>query len=92
MKGRILLWQLIFSIYPAFADWNCKFTVPNVGDYDLSGLAGQHTVERTRSTPPTSMIDRIYFDVCNELDQSQAPESERVRGPLPRSLLLTHAW
>ena len=92
MKGRILLWQLIFSIYSAFADWNCKFTVPNVGDYDLSGLAGQHTVERTRSTPPTSMIDRIIFDVCNELDQSQIPESERVRVPPTRSLLLTYAW
>jgi hypothetical protein len=85
MKGRILLWQLIFSIYSAFADWNCRFTVPDVGDYDLSGLAGQHTVQRTRSTPPTSMIDRIIFDVCNELDQSQTPESERVRAPLNRS-------
>lgn len=82
MRGRILLWQLIFSIYSASADWNCKFTIPNVGDYDLSRLAGEHTVERTRSTPPTSMIDRIIFDVCNELDQSQTPEPERVRVPL----------
>jgi hypothetical protein len=79
MRGRILLWQLIISIYSASADWECKFTVSNVGDYDLSRLAGQHTVERTRSTPPTSMIDRVIFDVCNELNQSQAPESERVR-------------
>jgi hypothetical protein len=61
MKGRILLWQLIFSIYSASADWNCKFTGPNVDDYDLSGLAGQHTVERTRSTPPTTMIDQIIL-------------------------------
>jgi len=92
MKGRILLWQLIFSIYSAFADWNCKFTVLNVGDYDLSGLAGQHTVERTRSTPPTSMIDKIIFDVCNELDQSQTPESEKVCAPLNRSPSLIRAW
>lgn len=35
--------------------------------FDLSKLAGEHTVSRTRDTPPTTVVDDLRFNVCADL-------------------------
>jgi len=35
--------------------------------YDLTPLQGEHTVSRTRDTPPSSWVDSVRFDLCADL-------------------------
>ena len=35
--------------------------------YDLTPLQGEHTVSRTRETPPSSWVDSVRFDLCGDL-------------------------
>ncbi|TDL24261.1 hypothetical protein BD410DRAFT_786373 [Rickenella mellea] len=35
--------------------------------YDLTSLKGEHTASRTRDTPPTTMVDEVRFDLCEDL-------------------------
>jgi hypothetical protein len=46
--------------------FDCHATV-GLLTYDLTALAGEHTLNRTRETPPTSMEDAVRFDLCAEL-------------------------
>ncbi|EPQ57219.1 hypothetical protein GLOTRDRAFT_104803 [Gloeophyllum trabeum ATCC 11539] len=39
--------------------------------YDLTALKGEHTVSRTRDTPPSKMVDSVRFDLCGELQQQK---------------------
>lgn len=44
----------------------CRLTIGTF-KYDLTKLAGEKNVSRTRETPPTSMVDTLRFDLCGEL-------------------------
>src|SRR5258706_5485602 len=61
---RSLLLTSAFS--PANAQDACHIKVNGLS-FDLSSIAGQHSVSRTRDTPPTSMEDILNFDICDEL-------------------------
>lgn len=37
--------------------------------WDLTKLAGEHIALRTRSSPPSSMVDKLRFDLCDDLKE-----------------------
>ncbi|EGN99720.1 type II membrane protein [Serpula lacrymans var. lacrymans S7.3] len=46
--------------------FDCHVTIDSL-EFDLTALAGVHTVSRIRETPPTSMIDQVRFNLCDDL-------------------------
>lgn len=59
--------------------FDCHLTVDNT-KFDLTSLAGVHTVNRTRDTPPTKTVDSLRFDLCAELKpQEGLSEHDQVR-------------
>ncbi len=42
--------------------------------YDLTSLAGEHTLAQTRDTPPSQVVDELRFDLCKDLDKKQGVE------------------
>ena len=69
-RGTLLPWLLLplllISVANSQSDANCH---PSIGDdaYDFSTLSGDHTVSRTRLSPPTNMTDMLRFNVCGEI-------------------------
>ena len=48
--------------------------------YDLTPLQGEHSVSRTRETPPSSWVDSVRFDLCADLKlQDDVAASDQVR-------------
>ncbi|KAF8630660.1 hypothetical protein AX15_002808 [Amanita polypyramis BW_CC] len=46
--------------------------------FDLTPLAGEQTINRTRETPPSQMIDMLKFNLCAELKVSEdVPEKDQ---------------
>jgi len=77
--------------------FNCHISVSDTLTYDLTPLAGEHTVSRTRTTPPTTMVDSVTFNICADLkmqdvlEGDQCPSGTRVcmtktntKGDVPR--------
>ncbi|PPQ98629.1 hypothetical protein CVT24_003962 [Panaeolus cyanescens] len=58
------------SSYFVLADSNspfdCRLSVAN-HKFDLTKLAGEHVVNRTRESPPTKFIDSVKLDLCADL-------------------------
>jgi hypothetical protein len=87
---RLLFLLLHFHILlvPVSADdtpFDCRFTIDSL-KYDLTTVAGEHVISRTRQTPPTSMVDSVRFDLCADLKaQDGVAEQDQVRD----NLLLT---
>lgn len=52
----------------ADSDLDCKtpITVEKL-EYDLSSLSGEQTVKNERSTPPSTMIDTVRFNLCGNI-------------------------
>lgn len=74
-----LLPALLFAAASAQLDSNCHTTIRDK-TYDFSALSGDHTVSRSRSSPPTNMIDTLRFNVCKELSPLEDVDaSEQVR-------------
>ena len=46
--------------------FNCRVRTNDL-TYDLTPLQGEHTVSRTRDTPPSSWVDSVRFDLCADL-------------------------
>jgi len=44
--------------------------------FDLTNLAGEHTLTRTRETPPSVVIDEVRFDMCKDLELKQGVEDQ----------------
>ncbi|GBE81152.1 autophagy-related protein 27 [Sparassis latifolia] len=70
---RVFAYTLLqlFSLVSAQDDgspFDCHITSGNL-KYDLTALAGEHTVSRTRMSPPTEMIDSVAFNLCADLQQ-----------------------
>lgn len=61
----LLICFLPSSVADDQAEFKCLF---NIGPlkYDLTSLT-EHTVSRTRDTPPTSMVDSVRIDLCHDL-------------------------
>ncbi|KZT10686.1 uncharacterized protein LAESUDRAFT_721047 [Laetiporus sulphureus 93-53] len=48
--------------------FDCHISLDNVS-YDLTPLAGEQSITRERSTPPTTMVDTVRFNLCANLQQ-----------------------
>jgi hypothetical protein len=80
-----LLWLLLLLVSTASSqpDAECHKSI-NDDMYDFSALVGDHTVSRTRSSPPTDMLDTLRFDICKELSLlDDVPQGDQVRIPTP---------
>ena len=76
-----LLWLLAHLLAAASAqlDSDCHTAIGGK-KYDFSALSGDHTVSRTRSSPPTNMEDTLRFNICKELSPLEGVDSsEQVR-------------
>jgi hypothetical protein len=75
-----LLSILLFDNFLLYAHaFDCHLSV-NDASFDLTSLAGEHVINRTRSTPPTTMIDSLRFDLCAELKTIEGlAEHDQVR-------------
>jgi len=82
-KLIVLLSILVFSNSSLYvhsqSEFDCHITI-NDAKFDLTSLAGAHIVNRTRSTPPTTMVDSLRFDLCADLKQVDGlAEHDQVR-------------
>lgn len=60
------------------ATFDCHVSAEGA-DFDLSKLAGEHTVNRTRNLPPTKMIDSLRFNLCADIQPLEGvAESDQV--------------
>lgn len=49
-------------------------------NFDLSKLAGEHSISRTRDTPPSTVVDEVRFNVCSDLGVLEGvSEHDQVR-------------
>ncbi|RDB25081.1 Autophagy-related protein 27 [Hypsizygus marmoreus] len=46
--------------------FDCRVTVDGV-KFDLTSLAGEHTVNKSRETPPSTIVNSLRFNLCGEL-------------------------
>lgn len=59
--------------------FNCHVTAEN-HEFDLTSLAGEHTINRTRETPPSEMIDSLRFNLCGDLEILETiPRKDQAR-------------
>lgn len=59
--------------------FNCRVRANDL-TYDLTPLQGEHTVSRTRETPPSSWVDSVRFDLCANLKlQDGVAAGDQVR-------------
>ena len=83
MPPRILSRVVLFLISALVAvaeDFQCSDNTPLCGKiYDLRSLNVPLTVERTRSTPPTQMVDSLMFNICSDLTPGELPADDQVR-------------
>ncbi|KAI0316261.1 autophagy-related protein 27 [Amylostereum chailletii] len=66
------LFSLLFASYVAAQD-ECRITHQG-NKYDLTSIAGDHFVTRTRETPPSFMVDDVHFNLCGDLHQLDGVE------------------
>ncbi|KAG8965853.1 hypothetical protein FRC03_012881 [Tulasnella sp. 419] len=73
---RTLLCALfIFSTHSFAAPWNCKAEIGKE-HWDFTGLNGEKTATRTRSSPPTTYEEEVRFNLCDVL----GPREGRDKG------------
>ncbi|KAG8816041.1 hypothetical protein FRC17_000491 [Serendipita sp. 399] len=77
-----ILHKLLIVLLSAFIalaeDFECKTENHLAGrEYDLTSLNVVKTVERTRQSPPTTMLDSIRFNICADLPSSELPEHDQ---------------
>jgi hypothetical protein len=59
--------------------FDCHVSVGSL-KYDLTGYGGEHTVSRSRETPPSTMEDGLRFNLCGELGTLDGvAEGDQVR-------------
>ena len=62
--------------------FDCKITSEGMS-WDLTKLAGEHTVSRERDTPPTKFRDDVRFNLCEDLTRKDdVADKDQVSSPL----------
>ena len=78
----LLIASITLCALPSLADDNpfdCHVTAES-HSFDLTPLAGEHTINRTRQTPPSEMIDSLRFNLCQDLEiLEHVPQKDQVR-------------
>jgi len=86
------LFLLLHTLSPVSADdaaFDCLLTIDSF-KYNLTSLAGEHVISRTRETPPSSMVDSVTFNLCADLKlQDGVAERDQVRHN-SHSILVIH--
>jgi len=80
-----LIFVIVLNIIHAKSDsaFDCHLTIENL-KFDLTSLSGEHVISRTRETPPTTMVDSLRFNLCENL-KTQGDLSEQDQcGPETR--------
>ncbi|KAF5393282.1 hypothetical protein D9757_000607 [Collybiopsis confluens] len=81
-----LLFSCLATLIAA-SDFKCQVTVDQ-RKFDLSSLNAEQNVTRTRSTPPTTMLDSLVFNICEDLGiREGVPETDQC--PLGTRACLT---
>jgi hypothetical protein len=65
---------LLFSLWVLSAraeGWDCHQVSVSGANFDLSPLAGEHRVSRSRQTPPSNFMDEFTFDLCGEIKHQE---------------------
>ncbi|KAG0704492.1 putative autophagy protein Atg27 [Suillus ampliporus] len=65
-----LLLLLSSTAYVTAEDFDCHVTAEGLS-WDLTQLKGVQKVSRTRDSPPTTMVDELSFDLCEDLQALQ---------------------
>ena len=74
-----LLLSLGVAAQDGTSPFNCRVRTNDL-TYDLTPLQGEHTVSRTRETPPTNWVDSVRFDLCADLKlQDGVAAGDQVR-------------
>lgn len=61
------------------SSFDCHVKVNSL-NFNLTKLAGEQTVSRTRETPPSTMVDTLRFDLCADLKPLDGvAEGDQVR-------------
>jgi hypothetical protein len=57
--------------------FDCSVTAEHI-KFDLTSLAGERVLNRTRETPPTTMVDSLRFNLCADLEaQGNLPDQDQ---------------
>lgn len=68
--SALLILVLTGGLTTAYAQegFDCRVSLNNGKEkYDLTSLAGEHSISRERVTPPTRFVDTVHFDLCSDL-------------------------
>jgi len=81
----LLLSLLCLSLPSIRADdsqtFDCRFTVNNL-EFNLTSLTGEHIINRTRSTPPSTVVESLRFNLCGDLKKLEGlSDQDQVRLP-----------
>lgn len=87
LRRRIFLLSLLAPFTLAQDAFNCHVTLNDSRQYDLSSLAGEQTVQWTRETPPTSWVDELSFDLCDDLSKKDGVAEDDQCPPGTRACL-----
>ncbi|KLO19446.1 hypothetical protein SCHPADRAFT_898736 [Schizopora paradoxa] len=61
----------------AQSEFDCRISLDGgKRKYDLTSLAGEHTLSRTRDTPPSVIVDELRFNLCGDLEMKQGVEDQ----------------
>ncbi|RPD54754.1 hypothetical protein L226DRAFT_534876 [Lentinus tigrinus ALCF2SS1-7] len=79
--SRIVLLTLVSALAAAAQDddkpFDCHITLGNI-NYDLTSLAGEHTVSRELQLPPSTIEDKVTFNLCEDLThKSEVPDDDQ---------------
>lgn len=78
------IFVILLNIIHAKSDstFDCHVTIENI-KFDLTSLSGEHVITRTRETPPTTIVDSLRFNLCEDLEtQGDLSEQDQVRPAL----------
>ena len=87
----LTLVSALASAQDASKPFDCHITIGDV-KYDLTSLEGEHTVSRELSVPPTTIEDKVTFNLCKDLERkSDVPTEDQVHTILTSSQSRTEA-
>lgn len=74
---NLQLFSFLFLLSTALhgAAQDCHFSVGGL-NYDLSELGGPKVLSRARDSPPSSYVDELRFDMCEDLTEVTDRASE----------------
>ena len=80
--SRIVFLTLVSALVAAQDDpkpFDCHITSGDL-QYDLTSLAGEHVASRELQQPPSTLDDKVTFNLCEDLKHDgSVPDDDQVR-------------